>query len=247
MKSVFTLAAAFSVALAFTFVDTSPAAAQTEIVIDNFSSTGIGGPYFLSDPGFSSFGEMPPSGVIGAGSTTRTVTITRTNASGSVTAGVVPGVPGLLQGGASNTATGQLTTSYTAGGGLNANLSSFLGVAVDVATFGAGVPPAGVPVSVTLTDGDSNSSTGMATITGTGELLIPPSAFAGLNALDLSDIDSIDVVFDISFGQDFEINSIVALTPEPVTILLWSCGLFGFGIFWKKFGHRIRKAEAVAA
>ncbi len=242
MKTRTTLFAGWIVAATFTFLNITGQPASAQIVIDNFSSTQSGFVEFLSDPPVgpipSSISEtgLAPGSVIGGAGTDRTTTVNRTSGGGNITAALNPNTE-TLTGGAGALTTGTLTLDYSS---FSANLTGFLGVAIDVAVYDPGPSGNDLGVSVTLSDG-VNTAIGTGQISGTGELIIPASAFVGLAGLDLSDIENIEVIFTLDSAQDFVINSIVALVPEPVTILLWSCGVFGFAMFWKRYGSRIRK------
>lgn len=239
MKTRTPLFAGWIVAAAFTFLNITGQPASAQIVIDNFSSTQSGNIETVADPPFgplsSSISEtnLAPGSVIGGAGTTRTTTANRTSGPAFISGTLNP-VAETLTGGAGNS-TGTLSLDYSS---FSADLSGFLGVAIDVESYQSGGDDLGV--SVTLSDG-VNTATGTGDITGTGELIIPASAFVGLAGLDLSDIENIEVVFALGQGHDFVINSIVALVPEPVTVLLWSFGVAGFAIFWKRYGGRIRK------
>lgn len=242
MKTRTTLFAGWIVATTFTFLNITGQPASAQIVIDNFSSTQSGNIEFLADPPAgpipNSISEtgLAPGSVIGGASTDRTTTADRTGGTSSITAALNP-TTATLTGGAGPATTGTLSLDYSS---FSENLTGFLGVAIDVAMYDPGPSGNDLGVTVTLSDG-VNTATGSGQISGTGELIIPASAFAGLAGLDLSDIENIEVIFTLDSAQDFVINSIVALVPEPVTILLWSCGVFGFAMFWKRYGTRIRK------
>lgn len=239
MKTRTTLFAGWIVAVAFTFLNITGQPASAQIVIDNFSSTQSGNIEDVIDPPINpppnSITEtnLSASSVIGGSGTVRTTTATQTTGPADISGTLNPGTA-TLTGGAGDSE-GTLSLDYSS---FSANLSGFLGVALDVDSYQTGGDDLGV--SVTLSDG-VNTATGTGDITGTGELIIPASAFVGLAGLDLSDIENIEVVFALGQGHDFVINSIVALVPEPVTVLLWSFGIAGFAIFWKRYGSRIRK------
>lgn len=226
---------------------TSSAAADT---IDNFSDPGsntsvpggdgLGAPGLIVSNGIAPFNaseNIPQDAVTGAAGGFRDTTL-------SIGAGAFQIAQALVDGGqlaftGAAGATGDLAFLYDANGaGLSLDVSDDQGLTLDFDSYDAN--GGSLPVTVTLTDGAANSDSVILSpldlAPGAGDQLLN-FAYSDFTGLDLTDIDSIQVSFAASAGQNFVLNSI-ASTPAPEPGTLGICGVFGAVCF---AGRRIRR------
>lgn len=223
--------------------------ARAATLVDDFSSTINTVPFpfrQVQQTGVGSNSGAPPvetglTGVIGG---SRQTTVGVTAGVATARARIFAGSPGSLQYTSSGVSS-NLTLNYNNNGaGLGANINPFLGVSIPFGNVALGGAPS-LPVTATITDAAANVATAVVAITteGAQTLIIPAGAFAGLGALDLSNVSSIQFMFDAGLGQEFTLRGpIQLLTPEPLAILGWSVVLMIGLAGWRYLGPRLRAA-----
>jgi hypothetical protein len=127
-------------------------------------------------------------------------------------------------------ADGSVSLLYNAGGaGLNANLQSQFGIAIEFTEFDfAGQVP--MPVSITISDGTSEATHTLSlTPFGPHTLTFTFADFANFGQIDLASVQSVLVEFHPAIGVDFRIAQIMTVVPAPGAFaLLGLAGLIGF-------------------
>lgn len=227
----------------------SAGVAQAAVLVDDFSSTinTVPLPFRqVQQTGAGSYSGVPPvetglSGVIGG---SRQTTVTVTVGDTTARARIFAGSPGTLQYTSSGVDSNLMLNYNNNGAGLGANISPFFGVSIPFGNVALGGAPS-LPVTATITDAAANVATAVVAITteGAQTLIIPAAAFAGLGALDQSNISSIKFMFDAGLGQEFTLRGpIELLTPEPLAILGWSVVLVVGLAGWRYLGPRLRAA-----
>lgn len=241
------LSAALALALS---ISLSAEVAQAATLVDDFSSTINTVPFpfrQVQQTGVGSNSGVPTvetglTGVIGG---SRQTTVSVTAGAATARARIFAGSPGSLQYTSSGVSSNLSLNYNNNGAGLGANISPFLGVSIPFGNVALGGAPS-LPVTATITDAAANVATAVVAITTEGgqTLIIPAAAFAGLAALDLSNISSIRFTFDAGLGQEFTLNGpIQLLTPEPLAILGWSVVLMIGLAGWRYLGPRLRTAD----
>jgi hypothetical protein len=88
--------------------------------------------------------------------------------------------------------------------------------------FAGGIP---MGVTATLDDGvDSASRTESLTTPGAQALVFNFADFAGIGAVDLTAVDSIDIDFAPGMAVDFRIEQVFTGVPEPASMILLGVG-----------------------
>lgn len=206
------------------------AAASHADTIDNFTDTQSGSPTIVTRTALGTdtvFDDLVTGVIGGQRITTVTATVLDQLGVDVVQGGIFPAA-GVFDYQSSAGATGEARLTYrnTDGlDGLDADLSSDTFVRIDVThfNFASSIPMA---VEVILNDGvDSASLTQQLNAAGPQQLNFLFSDFPAVDfaALDLSDIDRIDVIFSAGQSTDFRINSIIS-APEPAGLTLMLIG-----------------------
>jgi len=226
-------------------------AARAEVLVDDFSDTinTMPFPFRLiqqTGPGSNSGVPAVETGLTGVIGGSRQTTVSVTAGASTAEAAIFAGSPGALQFTNPAGMTSSLSLNYNNNGaGLGANVPLFAGVSIPFGDVALGASP-NIPVMATLTDAGANAATAMALVTteGAQTLIIPAGAFAGLGALDLTNIASILLNFGAGSGTEFVLNGPIQilLVPEPLAILGWSVVLVMGLAGWRYLGPRVRAA-----
>jgi hypothetical protein len=226
------------------FLGVSPVVNAADITVDDFSATtlppgaGIGS---LNQSGVGTTGPFPDgpnAGVLGG---YRTITNQVTATGGGINANMtIQTGPQTLSYNTDSGVAGILTLLYDANGvGLFADFSG--GTSLDLPFSAIDLP--GLVVMATLSDGtNSFTQSSGALAAGAQTVSFPLSGFTGV---DLSNVQSVKLVFDAANSQDFTLSGpggiiIVQEIPEPASLALW--GVIGIAGAWYTRRRLTKKA-----
>ena len=211
---------AMSVAGLFTAGLFSATASAGIVVIDDFSTVDAAWPASLSAPGSVSVDETGLATLGGTRSTTLEATSVGVPGIDFVQAAIAAGA-GLLDYNSTVDTDGHLTLLYDGGGALNADFSALNSIALAFTMFDhAGGAP--LDVTIELSDGVNSATHTLSLVSpGAQALSFSFGDFAGIGALNLGSVQSIEIDIDPAIGADFRITEIMAV-PAPAGLALLS-------------------------
>jgi hypothetical protein len=218
----------------------APAAAQDVILIDSFD---------IPDPGVTNVTIASPAGgiartndmggtILGSRDLSFSGVVNNTLSNNTYAIGNVPALPGTIFDMATNAQSSVTATlHYDTFGTLN--LAGLVAFEFDFDIIDPGVPP-GTTLEVEMTlstgSGDLTAVAHFESSAAPGTFSIPAGAFSGPGSL--STVDGITVDLNNtgapSFGVDFTLDEIRAITPEPGSIILWSVGALCVGGWYQR-------------
>lgn len=156
---------------------------------------------------------------------------------------IAPG-PGIFDYVSSSGANGAVNFVYLGpgGGGLNANLAGTSGIRLDFLEFDH-ANSLDMSVSVTLFDGNTSTALADALTTSGGQsLYFNFNDFPGINAFDLSNVQSLDILVDPQLAADFRLAGISTfneLVPEPTAVAVWGVVACVAGLAFRRQRRRM--------